>query len=58
MKRATKKTKGREKTCNREKKERGQGEKQLLFFESDKMLGLPPKKYLFKVLNLTLTSDG
>ena len=36
---------------------RGKGVRDMDFFlESDKCLGLPPKKRLFKVLSLTLTS--
>jgi len=58
MKRTNKKTKGREKTCNKGEREKREGEKHLLFFflKSDKMLGLPAKKRLFKVLSLTLSS--
>jgi len=53
MKRTNEKTKGRGKTRN--KRKRGARET-TFFFESDKMLGLAPKKCLFYVFILTLTS--
>ena len=45
------------KAYNKGKREKGKEEKQqLLFLKRNKMLGLPPKKLLFKVLSFLLTS--
>ena len=37
-------------------KERGKRKNKFFFFKSEEKLGLPPKKHLFKVCSLTLTS--
>jgi len=62
MKRAIKKTKGRGGPIAPKGREKGKGRMThsffilILFFKSNEILGLLPKKRLFKVLSLTLTS--
>ena len=56
MKTTQKKGKGRGKARNEEGKGKGKGREWHTNVESDKCLGLPPKKRLFKVVSLTLTS--
>jgi len=57
MKRIDEKAKGKEGAMALKGREWAAGV-DTFFFLSNEILGLPPKKCLFKVLSLTLTLDG